>query len=143
MTSWVCQNYVTAFTSEAFTGAGWRTLAYTLVVVTLEFALGLGMALLFTTLGKKSQIWRTVFLYPLMIAPIVAGLLWKFLMIDNFGLIGTLLHQAGILVRSQPDRLAVRSQHRPVLSGHSRHLAHHLVHVPGALRGPPEHPRAI
>jgi multiple sugar transport system permease protein len=78
-------------------GAGWRTLAYTLVVVTLEFALGLGMALLFTTLGRKSEVWRTVFLYPLMIAPIVAGLLWKFLMIDNFGLIGTLLHQAGIL----------------------------------------------
>lgn len=90
-------NYFRAFASEAFTGAGWRTLAYTLVVVTLEFALGLGMALLFTTLGRRSQILRTVFLYPLMIAPIVAGLLWKFLMIDNFGLIGTLLHQAGIL----------------------------------------------
>ena len=90
-------NYAEAFASEAFMGAGWRTLAYTLIVVTLEFALGLGMALLFTMLGKRSQIWRTVFLYPLMIAPIVAGLLWKFLMIDNFGLVGTLLHQAGIL----------------------------------------------
>ncbi|KRE51555.1 sugar ABC transporter permease [Arthrobacter sp. Soil736] len=90
-------NYVRAFASEAFMGAGWRTLAYTFVVVALEFALGLGMALLFTALGRKSEVWRTVFLYPLMIAPIVAGLLWKFLMIDNFGLIGTLLHQAGIL----------------------------------------------
>ena len=46
-------NYVKAFTSEAFMGAGWRTLAYTLMVVTLEFSLGLGMALLFTTLGRK------------------------------------------------------------------------------------------
>ena len=90
-------NYVEAFGSEAFTNAGWRTLAYTTIVVTLEFTLGLGMALLFTMLGKRSQIWRTAFLYPLMIAPIVAGLLWKFLMIDNFGLIGTLLYQAGIL----------------------------------------------
>ncbi|SDP63654.1 carbohydrate ABC transporter membrane protein 1, CUT1 family [Arthrobacter sp. ok909] len=90
-------NYVEAFSSEAFTGAGWRTLAYTTIVVTLEFSLGLGMALLFTMLGKRSQIWRTVFLYPLMIAPIVAGLLWKFLMADNFGLVGTLLYQAGIL----------------------------------------------
>ncbi|MFC9351662.1 carbohydrate ABC transporter permease [Arthrobacter sp. NPDC057013] len=96
-------NYFRAFASEAFTGAGWRTLAYTLVVVTLEFALGLGMALLFTTLGRSSQIWRTVFMYPLMIAPIVAGLLWKFLMIDNFGLIGTLLHQVGIL--SNPNQI--------------------------------------
>jgi multiple sugar transport system permease protein len=91
------ENYVEAFSSEAFTSAGWRTLAYTLIVVSLEFALGLGMALLFTMLGKQSQVWRTFFLYPLMIAPIVAGLLWKFLMIDNFGLVGTLLHQAGIL----------------------------------------------
>ncbi|MBG6085280.1 carbohydrate ABC transporter permease [Zhihengliuella flava] len=90
-------NYVQAFTSQAFVGAGWRTLAYTLLVVTLEFALGLGMALLFTLLGRKSQTWRTVFLYPLMIAPIVAGLLWKFLMIDNFGLLGALLHQVGLL----------------------------------------------
>lgn len=90
-------NYAEAFTSEAFMGAGWRTLAYTLIVVTLEFSLGLGMALLFTALGKRSQIWRTVFLYPLMIAPIVAGLLWKFLMIDNFGLVGTLLYRAGIV----------------------------------------------
>ena len=90
-------NYAEAFSSEAFTSAGWRTLAYTLIVVSLEFALGLGMALLFTMLGKQSQVWRTFFLYPLMIAPIVAGLLWKFLMIDNFGLVGTLLHQAGIL----------------------------------------------
>jgi multiple sugar transport system permease protein len=35
-------NYFRAFASEAFMGAGWRTLAYTLLVVTLEFALGLG-----------------------------------------------------------------------------------------------------
>jgi multiple sugar transport system permease protein len=96
-------NYAEAFSSEAFTSAGWRTLAYTLIVVSLEFALGLGMALLFTMLGKQSQVWRTFFLYPLMIAPIVAGLLWKFLMIDNFGLVGTLLHQAGIL--SDPNQI--------------------------------------
>jgi multiple sugar transport system permease protein len=106
-------NYVRAFASEAFMGAGWRTLAYTVVVVTLEFALGLGMALLFTTLGRKSQIWRTAFLYPLMIAPIVAGLLWKFLMIDNFGLIGTLLHQAGIL--SNPNQIGWLSDPNIVL----------------------------
>ena len=106
-------NYVRAFASEAFMGAGWRTLAYTLVVVTLEFALGLGMALLFTMLGRNSQIWRTVFLYPLMIAPIVAGLLWKFLMIDNFGLIGTLMHQAGLL--ANPNQIGWLSDPNIVL----------------------------
>ena len=68
-TSSASDNYVRAFTSPAFMAAGWRTLVYTMVVVALEFALGLGMALLFTALGRSSQILRTVFLYPLMIAP--------------------------------------------------------------------------
>ena len=67
------------------------------MVVTLEFVLGLATALLFNALGDKSRVFRTIFLYPLMIAPVVAGLLWRFLLIDNFGIIGTLLHQAGIL----------------------------------------------
>ena len=96
-------NYAAAFASEAFMGAGWRTLVYTLVVVTAEFALGLAMALLFATLGHRAHVFRTVFLYPLMIAPIVAGLLWKFLMIDNFGLLGALLARVGIL--SDPNQI--------------------------------------
>jgi multiple sugar transport system permease protein len=96
-------NYAAAFASEAFMGAGWRTIVYTLVVVTAEFALGLAMALLFAALGHRAHVFRTVFLYPLMIAPIVAGLLWKFLMIDNFGLLGALLAQAGIL--SDPNQI--------------------------------------
>ena len=96
-------NYLAAFASDAFMGAGGRTLVYTIMVVVLEFVLGLAMALLFTALGNKSQIWRTLFLYPLMIAPIVAGLLWKFLMIDNFGLLGSLLFKAGIL--SNPNQI--------------------------------------
>ena len=41
---------------RSFMGAGWRTLAYTLMVVTLEFALGLGMALLFTALGRSPSL---------------------------------------------------------------------------------------
>lgn len=44
-------NYLAAFASEDFTNAAWRTLAYTLIVVVLEFVLGLGAALLFTALG--------------------------------------------------------------------------------------------
>ncbi|WP_075891895.1 carbohydrate ABC transporter permease [Actinomyces provencensis] len=90
-------NYVTAFTSTDFGNAAWRTLAYTVIVVVFEFVLGLAVALLFTALGDKSRVFRTIFLYPLMIAPIVAGLLWRFLLIDNFGIINRLLTEIGIL----------------------------------------------
>jgi len=73
---------------------------YAAIVVAFEFVLGLAVALVFTALGNASRIFRTVFLYPLMIAPIVAGLLWRFLLIDNFGIVNELLTRAGILQSS-------------------------------------------
>lgn len=96
-------NYITAFSSDAFTAASVRTLLYTVFVVTLEFILGLAVALLFTALGRRSAVFRTLFMYPLMIAPVVAGLLWRFLLIDNFGIVNELLSQVGIL--SSPDQV--------------------------------------
>ena len=62
-----------------------------MIVVALEFTIGLGVALVFAALGSRSAVFRTVFMYPLMIAPVVAGLLWRFLLIDNFGIINELL----------------------------------------------------
>ena len=90
-------NYSDALHSSAFTSAALRTVAYTGIVVSLEFVLGLGAALLFSMLGSRSSVFRTVFLYPLMIAPVVAGLLWRFLLIDNFGIINELLSRVGIM----------------------------------------------
>jgi len=90
-------NYRKALGSADFTGSAGRTVVYTVLVVTLEFLLGLVAALLFDALGQRSRFLRTVFLYPLMIAPIVAGLLWRFLLIDNFGIVNHLLAGAGIL----------------------------------------------
>lgn len=90
-------NYIAAFQSADFANAAWRTLAYTAIVVVLEFTIGFAVALLFAALGDRSRIFRTIFLYPLMIAPVVAGLLWRFLLIDNFGILNQLLVQVGIL----------------------------------------------
>lgn len=90
-------NYADILASDAFRGAAWRTLAYTAIVVTFEFVLGFAVALLFTALGQRSSVFRTIFLYPLMIAPIVAGLLWRFLLIDNSGIVNQLLFRVGIL----------------------------------------------
>jgi multiple sugar transport system permease protein len=106
-------NYVDALTSSDFQAASVRTVIYTLMVVTFEFSLGLGTALLFHTLGERSAIFRTIFLYPLMIAPVVAGLLWRFLMIDNFGIVGSLLAQVGIL--NDPNQIGWLSNPNIVL----------------------------
>ena len=106
-------NFVTLFTSPMFLGAAWRTAAYTGIVVSLEFVLGLLVALLFTSLGERSRVFRTIFLYPLMIAPIVAGLLWRFLLIDNSGIVNQLLYQAHLL--PSPDAIGWLSDPRIAL----------------------------
>ena len=96
-------NYVQALTSADFGNSALRTIAYTVIVVTMEFVLGLTVALLFSGLGDRSRIFRTIFLYPLMIAPIVAGLLWRFLLIDNSGIVNQLLFEAHIT--SSPNQI--------------------------------------
>lgn len=96
-------NYVRALTSAGFSNSVVRTIAYTAIVVTLEFVLGLTVALLFSGLGDRSRFFRTVFLYPLMIAPIVAGLLWRFLLIDNSGIVNQLLFDAHLT--SSPNQM--------------------------------------
>ena len=96
--TWVgLQNYTTALTDPDFRSSAWRTLVYTGIVVFFEFFIGLVVALLLTALGERSRIFRTIFMYPLMIAPIVAGLLWRFLLIDNFGIVNQLLFRFHVL----------------------------------------------
>lgn len=91
------ENYLRAFASEEFQGASLRTVLYTVIVVAFEFLLGFAVALVLSGLGQRSRIFRTIFMYPLMIAPVVAGLLWRFLLIDNFGILNELLRQAGLI----------------------------------------------
>jgi multiple sugar transport system permease protein len=98
------QNYVTALTSPKFQDAAIRTLVYTAITLTAELLLGFGIALLFNLLGRRSAIPRAIFIFPLMIAPIVAGLLWRFLLIDGFGIVNQLLADIGIL--GNPDQIS-------------------------------------
>ena len=66
-----------------------------------------------SAIGRRSAVFRTIFMYPLMIAPVVAGLLWRFLLIDNFGIVNELLTRAGIL--SDPGQIAWLSDPRIAL----------------------------
>ena len=94
-------NYGQALTSPTVLNSAWLTLLYTIVTLSAEFLLGLAAALLFNTLGTKSALARTVFLFPLMVAPIVAGLLWKFMLASSFGIVNWALSSIGIISSPQ------------------------------------------
>lgn len=90
-------NYVKAFSSAAFLKAFRNTLVYVFLAVGLETVLGLFLSIVLTHKYKGFTALRTLMLSPLMIAPIVAGLIWKFMLSNQFGIINALLVKIGLI----------------------------------------------
>jgi multiple sugar transport system permease protein len=90
-------NYVEALTSNRVQESALRTVRYTAFALVFEFLFGFLAALLFNALAQRSRWHRTVFALPLMVPPIVAGLLWRFLMADQIGIINHALVSLGLL----------------------------------------------
>ena len=80
-----------------------NTLIYILIAVSVETVLGFIFALLFELDYKGSKIVRSLMMTPLMIAPLVAGLIWKLMMSSNFGIVNEFLTRIGIL--SSPSEI--------------------------------------
>lgn len=101
------ENYVTVLEPDSgLFPALWRTALFVLVVVPVEFALGLLMALALNREFASRRIWVTLLLLPTMIAPVVVGLIWDFLLMPQFGLFTWIMNQMGLFqaapVFSQP-----------------------------------------
>ena len=90
-------NYIKAFTAGGFLKQLKNTLIYILIAVSVETVLGFIFALLFELDYKGSKIVRSLMMTPLMIAPLVAGLIWKLMMSSNFGIVNEFLTKIGIL----------------------------------------------
>lgn len=90
-------NYAELISSSLVLRSALTTLRYTAVTLLAEFVLGFASALLFSYLGRRSDLLRTAFLFPLMISPLVGGILWRFMLIDNFGIVNWVLHWLGLL----------------------------------------------
>lgn len=103
-------NYTNSLTSERFLKALWNTVVYIGTAVGIEFILGLILALLLSNAFKGSQFIRTLLLSPLMLAPLVTGIIWKFMLNDQFGIINWGLYKLGIL--SDPHQILWLSDSR-------------------------------
>lgn len=90
-------NYLKALTSQQFQADSWHTLVYVVIAVGFETILGLALAIILTNKYRGFKAIRTFLLSPLMIAPLVAGLVWKFMLSSQFGIVNVLLVKIGIL----------------------------------------------
>lgn len=79
------------------------TLLFSAVVVGAEMLLGIALASLLEPKTRGMAVFRTVFIMPMMIAPVAAGLIWRYLFDTQFGMINAIL---GLLGQSPVPWLA-------------------------------------
>ncbi|NTE99989.1 carbohydrate ABC transporter permease [Agrobacterium tumefaciens] len=102
---WVgLQNYADALMSKRVAESALRTLQYSAFALLFEFTFGFCAALLFSAMAGKSRWHRTIFALPLMVPPIVAGLLWRFLLVGNIGILNYGLVRLGLI--DDPNAIA-------------------------------------
>ena len=89
------ENFAWAWRDPAVFNSIKVTTIFTAVAVTAELVLGLVLAFLLEKGIKGIAIFRTVFIIPIMIAPVVVGLIWRYLFDANFGLINYVMQVLG------------------------------------------------
>jgi len=89
-------NYQRLLQDDAFYAALIRTLVFTAGVVPLTLVLSLSTAvLLVTNYTKGKAVARIIFFLPWLISPIIAGVIWRWMFGENFGLVNYLITSLG------------------------------------------------
>jgi multiple sugar transport system permease protein len=91
------KNFATIFTTDPFFWpAVQATAVFTGASVAVQTLLGLGIAVLFAEEFRGRGLLRTLIVLPLMISPVVAGLIWRFMYNTDRGMVNYLLYLLGI-----------------------------------------------
>ncbi|MEO1745836.1 MAG: sugar ABC transporter permease [Pseudomonadota bacterium] len=89
------RNYINLLGDAAFLESFAVTIKFAAVVVTLEMILGVGLALLLDRNIRGMSLLRTIFILPMMIAPIVVGLMWRYMYHPTVGIFNRTLKDFG------------------------------------------------
>jgi multiple sugar transport system permease protein len=89
------ENYARILGSSAFWTAAGQTLAYVVATLAVELLVGLPIALALHRETRTRKVLRVVIAVPLMVAPVVAAMAWKFLFSPGYGLVNRGLEFVG------------------------------------------------
>jgi multiple sugar transport system permease protein len=90
------RNFQLILTNPNFWNALWVTLGFVTMAVGAEFLIGLALALVLSRDVRGIGVFRSFILVPLSLAPIVVGLLWRFLLGTEYGVINYVLTLLGL-----------------------------------------------
>ena len=86
-------NWVNVLSSGSTWKAIWVTLFYGVASTVVEMALGMGVAMLLNSLNNRfSKIMRVVLIFPLMVAPVTATIVWQLMLNSSAGIVEKLLN---------------------------------------------------
>ena len=94
--NWGIGNFTRLASDNFFLTAMAHTFVYAVVALTCEFLLGLGLALLLNKQIRGRGLFRAGLLVPMMLPPVVVGVVWRLMLNPNFGAVNGTLKQAGI-----------------------------------------------
>ncbi len=90
------KNYITLFYDPAFRESLSVTLTFAFTVVVAELFIGVGLALLLDRNIRGMSVLRTLFILPMMIAPVVVGLMWRYMYHPTVGTFNRTLKSMGL-----------------------------------------------
>jgi multiple sugar transport system permease protein len=89
-------HYRSALGDTDFGDSLWVTLRFVAAVVILEFLLGFTIALMLNTVERGKNVYYLILLFPLLINPVVVGLIWRMFLHPVLGIVNYLLGLIGI-----------------------------------------------
>ena len=108
------------FTDPAMWRSLWTTLKFAAISVSAEMFLGIALALALEGNLRGMAFFRTLFILPMMVAPIAVGLTWRYLFDAQFGLINALLAAFGAALDAVLQVVQPTVEVAPALRGEAR-----------------------
>ena len=81
-------------TEDLFWIAVWNTLAFVVLQVALMLVVALVTALVLNRDMRGRSFWRAVFFFPVLLSPVVVGLIWRWIL-QRQGLLNLMLFEMG------------------------------------------------
>jgi multiple sugar transport system permease protein len=88
-------NFTRLFQDRLFAVSAAQTVMFTLVALSIEFALGLALAVLIDSLARGRTIFRAGLLTPMLLPPVVAAVAWRLIYNPQFGVLNGTLRVLG------------------------------------------------
>lgn len=91
------QNWINVLSSYDFWNALKISLLYGVIATVVEMALGMGVAILLNNLNNRlSKILRVLLVFPLMVAPVTATIVWQLMLNSSVGIVEKFLNIFGV-----------------------------------------------